>query len=113
MLTSYTSVVERRRTVTEALHTHPYETGWALQAVFFVQTESATDGGPRPQLRVTPQMSPDGLHWLDAGEVHTLDVEETLLSVRMENFGSWLRLAILGPDASHPATVTVHLSMKG
>ena len=44
--------------------THPYEAGWADEAIFFVMVEKI-EGDPVFEGRV--QLSQDGIHWADDG----------------------------------------------
>lgn len=88
--------------------THPYEAGWAGEAVFFIQVE-----GTHPELSVQAQISPDGLHWVDRGSPCVLSAQEEIAAIDLSNFGGWLRLAIAGATAEQSATVLVHLALKG
>lgn len=108
MLTSVTSVIERRLPITGRHTTHPYETGWANEAIFFVQTE-----GPHPALSIQPEISPDGLAWLPAAESVQLASDQQVQAVRLSHFGGWLRLNIAGAKDDEPATVLIHLALKG
>jgi hypothetical protein len=108
MLTSATTVVERRTVIRHDHVTHPYEAGWALEAMFFIQVE-----GAHPDLTLRAQVSPDGLTWLDHGESVTLTADASAAAVVVHSFGTWLRLAIDGADSEDPAQVLVHLAMKG
>jgi hypothetical protein len=108
MLTSATTVVERRTVIRHDHVTHPYEAGWALEAMFFVQVE-----GAHPDLTLRAQVSPDGLIWLDYGEPAMLTGDSNAAAVGVRSFGTWLRLSIGGADSENPAQVLVHLAMKG
>lgn len=108
MLTFATSVIERRLQISAPHTTHPYEAGWAGEAVFFVQVE-----GDHPELLVQAQISPDGLAWVDRGAPRVIPAGDTIAAVELENFGGWLRLAFTGATPERPATVLVHLALKG
>lgn len=108
MQTSVTSVLERRTRVTSPHDTHPYEVAWALEAIAFIQAEAGHAG-----LRITPQISPDGINWIDAESATLLSETETLASVRVEHFGSWLRFHIEGAAEDRPAVILLHLALKG
>jgi hypothetical protein len=88
--------------------THPYEAGWAGEAVFFIQVE-----GRHPELSIQAQISPDGLHWIDRGRSCVMSAQEEIAAIDLVNFGGWLRLAISGATPEQPATVLVHLALKG
>ncbi len=108
MLNSVTSVLERRLTITETHHTPPYEAGWALEAVLFVQAE-----GAHPPLRLQPEMSPDGLSWVPLQPATVLGAEENITGLNLRHFGGWLRLTLAGATPASPATVLIHLALKG
>lgn len=108
MLTSATTLVERRAVVTAGFGTHPYEAAWASEALFFVRTE-----GPHPQLAIQPQVSPDGVDWLDRGDPVTLRADQDLIDVEMARFGTWIRLRLEGATSDEPATVLIRLELKG
>lgn len=107
MLTSATTLVERRRVLTEETGTHPYEAGWASEALFFVRTFD-----DHPELTIRPQVSPDGIDWIDHGPEVVL-AGTGLVQVPMTQFGTWIRLFIAGAKVAEPATVFVHLALKG
>jgi hypothetical protein len=108
VLTFATSVIERRLEISAVHTTHPYEAGWAGEAVFFIQVE-----GRHPELSIQAQISPDGLHWVDRGGSRVMSAQEEIAAIDLVNFGGWLRLAISGATPEQPATVLVHLAMKG
>lgn len=108
MRTFATSVIERRLEITATHATHPYEAGWADEAVFFVQVE-----GDHRDLSVQAQISPDGLHWADRGAARVVAADDEIVAIDLANFGGWLRLAFTGATPERPATVLVHLALKG
>jgi hypothetical protein len=108
VLTSATTLVERRTVLTADYGTHPYEAGWASEALFFVRTN-----GDHPALTVRPQVSPDGIDWLDHGDAVRLPADAGLAKIGMAHFGTWIRLLIVGASEAQPATVFVHLALKG
>lgn len=108
MKQSSTSVVERRRTFTEAFETHPMEVGWAREAIFFITIEEGDEG----TLHAAVQISPDGVHWADEGTAFEPMHGPGLYFVRVRHFGGWLRLA--GPIEGEGAefVVTVRMVLK-
>ena len=72
--------------------THPYEAGWADEAIFFVMVEKI-EGNPVFKAHV--QLSQDGLHWADdESETVTFnDLGQHIIKVN-PNFGNYLRLAV-------------------
>lgn len=108
MLTSITTVVERRTVFSADGATIPFEAGWAAEAVFFVQAEAG-----HPELRLTVEISPDGLAWTPHSETRVLTTSATLAAVSASHFGTWIRLRIDGASHSQPVTLLVHLTLKG
>ncbi|MDV3128052.1 hypothetical protein M1247_24260 [Mycobacterium sp. 21AC1] len=108
-----TSVVELCQTFTATVETHPFETGWADEAIFFVLTDAETSATTRVDLRV--QISPDGIRWIDEGTVASL-TGATHDFIRVRHFGGFLRLAgTIHDPAAEPgsSTITVRLALKG
>ena len=106
---SFTAVLEKNSTFCADFVTEPYEAGWAREARWFVNVLEAEGN---PQLRLIPQISPDGLHWCDEGSDPILIQGCGLVSLPLANFGAWLRLrAELG---NRPACVRVliYLALK-
>jgi hypothetical protein len=88
MRQSFTAVLERNRTLAGEFATEPYEAAWAAEARWFVRTLERS--GPGVRLRVTTQVSPDGLHWCDLDAARELDAD--LATWTSAEFGGWLRL---------------------
>ncbi|MFC5753454.1 hypothetical protein [Actinomadura rugatobispora] len=88
MRQSFTAVLERNRTLSGEFATEPYEVAWAAEARWFVRTLERSEPGVR--LRVTTQVSPDGLHWCDLDAAREL--EGDLATWTSAEFGGWLRL---------------------
>lgn len=108
MQTTNTSVLARRIWITSEHATLPYEAGWATEAVFFTQVE-----GEHPDLRVTTEISPDGIAWIPRGETRTLAADQTIVDSSLTVFGAWVRLKIQGASEEQPARILVHLNLKG
>jgi len=102
------SVLERRVPISGTHSTFPFEAGWASEAVLFVQTE-----GPHPALRLQPEFSPDGVNWIDLEAASEMAADMPIAALRLQNFGGWLRLTITGATVAAPATILVHLALKG
>lgn len=105
----YTAVVELRQEFASIIETHPYECGWADEAIFFVETNSAA--GAIVSLRV--QLSADGIRWIDEGT--RIEVSDTAFA-RITHFGGFIRLAGTVRDDDGEvtsATVSVRLALKG
>ncbi|MBS1814695.1 MAG: hypothetical protein JSS87_07450 [Acidobacteria bacterium] len=108
MLTSATAIIERRLPITGKHTTHPYEAGWASEAVFFIQTEHT-----QSTLSIQPQISPDGIHWTDIDAPVSMTPEQSIAALRLTIFGGWLRLSVEGATPELPATLLIHLALKG
>ena len=108
MLTSATTLLERRTVLTGDFGTHPYEAGWAVEALFYVRTE-----GPHPPLTIQAQVSPDGVEWLDRGAPLSMPSDCSQIDVQLYGFGTWIRLFIAGSTPEEPTTLLVHLALKG
>jgi len=106
----YTAVVERKRDVYEQFETHPFEVGWASEAIFFLRVEEISGEGTKLEARV--QLSADGVHWVDEGSEFPLVTVQGDSFVRVKHFGGWLRLCgtVRGNDAR--VKVTVQLVLK-
>ena len=105
---SYTAVVERNRLFSGTLTTEPYECGWASQAIFFIRKLETS--GPLAGNILSVQISADGIHWCDEGNVATLTDAEVDF-VKVKRFGNWLRLAGEWPEGVS-ARLIVSLTLK-
>lgn len=106
-----TSVVELRQTFDATVETHPFEAGWADEAIFYVLIEA--EAPARVDLRV--QISPDGIRWIDEGTAVCLTGSAHDF-VRVRHFGGFLRLAgTIHDSAGEPSSsmITVRLALKG
>ncbi|MFC5823414.1 hypothetical protein [Nonomuraea insulae] len=103
-----TAVLERNTTFTADFATEPYEAGWASEARWFVRT-LALQG----DLRLTAQISPDGLHWCDDDDsVEQVATEPGLVTLRVREFGHWLRLRATLRGGDPQAKVLIYLALK-
>ena len=105
-----TTVVELRQRFEETIETHPFECGWANEAIVFVEPHQAAPGDV-VTLRV--QLSPDGIRWIDEGTV--LRVTGHVMA-RLTHFGGFLRLAGVATDSdgvATEATLTIRIALKG
>lgn len=110
MKTFYTSVVELRQEFPAEIATHPYECGWADEALFFVESHDLMAGN---HIRLRVQLSPDGIRWQDEGTV--LDFTDSTFA-RVTHFGGFLRLVGTAVDPNNTimaATISVRLALKG
>lgn len=110
MRQSHTAVIERNVTWAEQFETEPYEVGWASEAIYFVRALSVSDVPASITARV--QISPDGIHWCDAGAELPLPTEdEGVAFCRVTHFGGWLRMVGELPTGAE-LTVIAYLVLK-
>jgi hypothetical protein len=106
---SFTAVLEKNSTFRTDFATEPYEAGWAAEARWFVHVLEV-DGSVT--LRLSPQVSPDGLHWCDEG-APPMEIDcPGIASVPLRNFGSWLRLSGQILDRPGSVRVLIYLALK-
>lgn len=110
MKTFATTVVELRQRFEKTIETHPFECGWADEAIVFIESHD-----PAPDVVVTlrVQLSPDGIRWIDEGTV--LRVTDNAMA-RLTHFGGFLRLVGVVTDVNGAAsgtTLTVRIALKG
>lgn len=109
MRQSYTAVIERNEVWQGDFTTEPYEVAWAQEAIFFVRALEAEGTVAAMPARV--QISPDGIHWCDEGEILLLPTEPGITFCRVRHFGGWLRLAGQLPAVAR-LKVIVYLALK-
>ena len=110
MRNSFTAVIEKSSTFTEAFETEPYEAAWAGEARWFIRVLDIAKGC---ELAAYPQISPDGIFWCDLETSQPIRLSQTEVgSVGIGNFGGWLRLrGELTGDAPH-VKVLIYLALK-
>lgn len=86
------SHLEIKKWFSEDFQTHPYETGWADEAIFFVTIEHQKES---PVLTAQVEISHDGVTWAPDGSAPTVISGLGLHPIKVQpNFGNWLRLNI-------------------
>ena len=108
---SFTAVLEKNSTFTADFATEPYETGWALEARWFVRVLEIF--GENVELTLIPQVSPDGLFWCDEGSDPLKMTATGLSSIALEDFGHWLRLDGKLSGENPSVKVLIYLALKG
>ena len=87
------SHLEIKKWFTGRFETHPYETGWADEAIFFVMIEHIK--GENPTLTAHVEISHDGVNWASDGSSPVTVSGRGLHPIKVQpNFGNWLRLAV-------------------
>src|SRR4051794_5718598 len=107
---SLTTVVERNRVWSGAYETEPVEASWAAEAIFFIRSLGNEGAATPSEARV--QISPDGMHWCDAGATVPLPTTTNGVTFgRVSHFGGWLRLVGDVPSGGS-VKVLVYLVLK-
>ncbi len=106
---SFTAVLEKNSTFCADFATEPYEVGWATEARWFV---NVLEVGESVTLRLTAQVSPDGLYWCDEGSPPMEIDRRGLASMPLANFGPWLRLKGQLLDQPGCVRVLIYLALK-
>ena len=103
-----TIIVAKNERWRGAVTTEPVECGWAEEAIFFVR---ALGGDAGADVTVSVEISPDGMHWTEAGVEGLLPADlAATTALRVRHFGNWLRLSTTIPDtAEFVALVSLHL----
>ena len=101
----HTTVTERKLDFKTDFETHPYEAGWASEAISFIRVESLT--GESAQLDATVQISVDGIRWVDEGTSFKTISATGDYFVKVSHFGGFLRLrgSVSGTDANFNLTI--------
>ena len=87
------SHLEIKKWFTGRFETHPYETGWADEAIFFVMIEHIK--GDNPTLTARVEISHDGVNWASDGSAPVTVSGQGLHPIKVQpNFGNWLRIAV-------------------
>lgn len=84
--------LEVKKTFHDDFTTHPFEAGWASEAIFFVMVEEVSGAGA--SLSAEVEISHDGVTWAAEGTQTDAVVEEGLHFLRVSHFGNWLRLRV-------------------
>ena len=98
MREAITAVVARGDTWSGVAASEPYDVAWASEAVVFLRSLGA-EGNPE-QARAWVQISPDGMRWVDEGSMLAIPRVDEISSVRLHNFGTYLRVMTVLPEGS-------------
>lgn len=100
-----TTITERKLNFQGEFATHPYEAGWAGEAISFIRVESVS--GETAALEAAVQISVDGVRWIDEGTVFQKITEKGDYFVRVSHFGNYLRLRgrVTGDAADFKLTI--------
>ena len=105
-----TAPLDVKKEYSEDFQTHPYECGWASEAIFFISIDDVSGDGAT--LDAVVQISNDGFYWTDEGTRFEPMAKKGIYFVRASHFGGWLRLScsISGTDAKF--ILNNHLALK-
>lgn len=95
----------KKRFSNESFATHPYECGWADEAIFFIMVEVING-----KMDARVQLSLDGVHWVDEGTKFQTLSSEGLYFVKVREFGGYLRLV---GEVSGDVKVGIQIACKG
>lgn len=108
MRESITAVVARGDVWSGVAASEPYDVAWAGEAVIYLRSLGA-EGRPE-QARAWVQISPDGIRWIDEGSMLPVPRVDEISSVRISNFGTFLRVMTVLPEgSSFKALLTISL----
>ncbi|WP_257669223.1 hypothetical protein [Parapedobacter tibetensis] len=105
----HASAVERRITINNTLASHPMETGWAAEAIFFLIVEEVA--GMDTLLEAEVEISADGINWIPEGTVFPVISKPGHYHAKVSHFGNWLRVRgeLKGTHTSMKLSVHLHL----
>ena len=107
---SITQPLARHQTINGAFVTEPFECAWASEAIFFVRIQEADETAVT--LSARPQVSADGIHWVDEGSSFPPMSGVGVWFLRLSHFGGWLRLCCDAPTDAGNLSVMIHLVLK-
>ena len=108
---SVTHPLARHKQVKDSFVTEPFECAWASEAIFFVRIQQAIDESA--VLNARPQISADGIHWVDEGSEFPPMQGVGTWFLRLSHFGGWLRLCCESKCAGSTFDTMIHLVLKG
>jgi hypothetical protein len=86
--------------------THPYEAGWANEAIFFIMIEHEKG---TPQVTAQVQISHDGVHWVNDGSEASTFTGQGLHALKVQpNFGNWLRVNVTVEGGEAFLNIQIH-----
>lgn len=108
-MTNLTVVLERNTVARGELVTEPYEAGWAHEAIFFIHSLDELHSDWTAQV----QISADGLTWCDLDDGGENLKRTGVTPLRINNFGTWLRLVLRARDTEDRLRCLVTFTGKG
>ena len=106
---SHTAVLEKNVEITSELITEPYEVAWAGRARWFL---NVLELAPGTKVKLTTEISPEGLTWCDH-EAGTAEFSEGgMISVPVENIGPYMRLRISLDGDAPKIKAIIYLTLR-
>ncbi len=104
----HASAVERRVKFKDEFISHPMETGWAGEAIFFLIVEEIGEG---TIVNAGVEISADGINWITEGATFSLIDRPGHYFCKVSHFGNWLRVSgkITGSNTEIKASIHLHL----
>ena len=106
---SFTAAIERNVDFTDGFVSEPYETGWAIEARWFVNVLA---GAPDAEVEITAETSPDGLAWCAHEATPVTRTGPGLMTLPLANLGPWQRLVFRVRGAESVRGIC-YLTLKG
>ena len=103
--------LEVKKDFTEDFVTHPFESGWADEAIFYVMVEAMSGGNA--MLKGEVELSHDGIHWAEEGTSIGPITKAGLHFVRVKHFGNWLRLNCQVSGEKPVFRLLIQIALKG
>jgi hypothetical protein len=103
--------LEVKKDFTEDFQTHPFECGWADEAIFWVMVEGVSGEGA--SLEGDVEISHDGFSWAKDGSSVGPLTEEGLNFVRVSHFGNWIRLNCRVSGNDPVFKLLIQIALKG
>lgn len=117
MKTFNDSHLEVKKRFDGKFETHPYEAGWADEAIFYIMVEDIEQRGgnvpeSEPCLKAHVQLSQDGVHWADDNTPEAVIRGQGLHIVKVApDFGNYIRLRAEVCGGS--MRLNLHIACKG
>jgi hypothetical protein len=106
--TSATAALLRNTDVATDTESEPYECGWAGECIVFARVRNLPPANP---VLIRPQLSPDGIHWTDAGPGLAITAEGQH-HLALHSFGTWIRVVIDVGQVDEPVRTDIYLALK-
>ena len=103
--------LEVKKEFSEDFQTHPFECGWASEAIFWIMVEGISGEGT--QLEGNVEISHDGVNWVKEGSRIGPLSKKGLSFVRVSHFGNWLRLNCHISGINPVFKLLIQIALKG